>query len=251
MDRRRTLKWIAAASAASPLWRTLGRAASGTAASEHAPPDAASELEPRAPGYGTDPALTRIYRPGDVWPLTLTVAERRTASALCDVIIPADEHSPSASAVGVVDFLDEWVSAPYPRQQQDRSVVRAGLEWLDAEAVRRFQRPFCDLGEAQQGAVCNDICCEDTARPEFTQAAVFFATFRDLTAGGFYSAPAGRLDLGFVGNVPMAAFEGPAPDLLRALGLTEVRPGALPVASGPALPVASGPALPVASGPAP
>jgi hypothetical protein len=40
-----------------------------------------------------------------------------------------------------------------------------------------------------------------------------------LTAGGFYSTPAGRKDLNFIGNVPLARFEGPPPALLKALSL--------------------------------
>ncbi len=60
------------------------------------------------------PICCRTYRPGELWPLTLTPAQRRLAAVLVDLIIPADEHSPSAPAVGVVDFIDEWVSAPYP-----------------------------------------------------------------------------------------------------------------------------------------
>jgi hypothetical protein len=40
-----------------------------------------------------------------------------------------------------------------------------------------------------------------------------------LTAGGFYSSPVGRKDLGFIGNVPLARFEGPPPALLKALNL--------------------------------
>jgi len=31
-----------------------------------------------ATGYRTDPDLLRVYEPGDVWPLTLTTAQRRT-----------------------------------------------------------------------------------------------------------------------------------------------------------------------------
>ena len=109
MDRRRTLQWMLAASATMPL---LARRALGAAAP--AALTGKAPVAPMAQGYGTDPDLTKIYHPGDLWPLTLTPAQRRTAASLCDVIIPADAHSPSASSVGVVDFLDEWVSAPYP-----------------------------------------------------------------------------------------------------------------------------------------
>ena len=47
----------------------------------------------------------------------------------------------------------------------------------------------------------------------------FFARYRDLTVGGFYSTPAGHQDLGYIGNVALPRFDGPPPELLRKLGL--------------------------------
>jgi hypothetical protein len=122
MDRRTTIKWVLAAGAAWPL---QGHRAAG------------ADSAPTARGYGTDPNLVANYRPGELWPLTLTAAQQRLAGILADIIVPADDHSPSASAVGVVEFIDEWVSAPYPAHQRDRSIVLDGFAWLDAEAAAR------------------------------------------------------------------------------------------------------------------
>lgn len=204
MDRRTTVKWMLAASAAWPL---LGRHAAG------------AEVAVTAQGYGTDPNLLTVYHPGDLWPLTLTAAQRKLAGTVADLIIPADERSPSASAVGVVEFIDEWVSAPYPRNQRDRGIVLYGFEWLDAEAARRFGRAFTELGAGEQRAICDEICDESRAASASRDAARFFALYRDLTAGGFYSTPVGRKDLGYIGNVPQARFDGPPPELLRKLNL--------------------------------
>ena len=52
-----------------------------------------------------------------------------------------------------------------------------------------------------------------------TTGAKFFARFRDLTATGFYTSPVGMKDIGYVGNTPLAQFEGPPPEVLRKLGL--------------------------------
>lgn len=205
MDRRTTIKWVLAASAAWPL-RGLHAAQAQTPA-------------PAAQGYGTDPNLLKVYKPGELWPLTLTPPQRRLAAILADIIIPADEHSPGASSVGVVDFIDEWVSAPYPDSQRDRPIVLEGFVWLDAEAARRFGKGFADLDSAQRQAICDEICDESRAAAERRTAARFFAVYRDLTAGGFYSSPEGRKDLGYIGNVPLASFEGPPPELLKKLNL--------------------------------
>jgi hypothetical protein len=213
MDRRRTLQWMLAASAALPLLarRALGEAA----AAAHGEGPAAAPPQ----GYGSDPDLTKIYHPGDLWPLTLTPTQRRTAAALCDTIIPADAHSVSASSAGVVDFLDEWVSAPYPGQREDRALILEGLLWMDAEASRRFAKQFADLDESSRHAICDDICDEKNARTQFASAAGFFARYRDLTAGGFYTSSEGRKDLAYSGNIPLSKFSGPPPEVLRKVGL--------------------------------
>jgi Gluconate 2-dehydrogenase subunit 3 len=206
-DRRTTIKWMLAAAAAMPLWN------------HEASSDELTAYRSVPKGYGTDPNLGKLYQPGDVWPLTLTAAQRRTATSLCNIILPADGRSPSAASVGVVDFIDEWVSAPYPRQLQDRPVLLEGLAWMDAEALLRFEKYFNELDELQQHAICDDICYEANAQPKFARAAQFFSRFRDLTVGGFYSTPAGRQDLGYIGNVPLSKFDPPPPELLHKLGL--------------------------------
>ncbi len=208
IDRRTTLKWVAAAIASAPLWDRAAQGASVTAAVGTTPA-----------GYGTDPDLLRHFRPGELWPLTLNEAQRRTAAALADLIIPADDRSASASAVGVIDFLDEWISAPYPRQQADRAAVLDGLAWLDRESVTRFNSAFAGLSAAQRCAICDDICRPMGTPPEFRQATSFFARFRDLTAAGFYTTAAGRADLRYQGNTPLARFDGPPEDVKRRVGV--------------------------------
>jgi hypothetical protein len=213
MDRRTTMKWMLAVSAVWPAWqRAAGQATSASIA-------VAAQGPGNGKGYGTDPDLLKVYRPGDVWPLTLTAGERRLAGVLADLIIPADDRSPSASAVGVVDFIDEWVSAPYPDNQRDRPIVLRGLSWLDAQARRRFARGFAELDAAGHRAICDRICNLSRAAAAQREAAQFFALFRDLTAGGFYTTPVGRKDLEYIGNVPRARFEGPPAELLKRLNL--------------------------------
>jgi hypothetical protein len=208
LDRRTALKWMLTAAAGATV---LGRPSFAGAADTVATPN--------GKGYGTDPDLTKNYKPGDFWPLTLSPAQLQTTAALCAVIIPADENSPGARDVGVPDFIDEWISAPYPDQQRDRTVILAGLSWINTEARRRFGRDFADLETGQMAAICDDICHEPDAKPEFKTGAKFFARFRDLTAGGFYTTPVGMKDLKYVGNIPLIEFKGPPPELLQRLGL--------------------------------
>jgi len=207
IDRRTAVRWMLTAAAAIPALKPRLLASAGSGA------------QPFAKGYGTDPDLVRDYKPGDLWPLTFADAQRATAVRLCDLIIPADRESPAASQVGVVDFIDEWISAPYPEQRRDRGVVLDGFTWLDAEARRRFAREFARLDDSQARAICDDICYEAKAQPAFAAPAAFFALYRDLTAGGFYTTPEGTKDIKFVGNMPLITFDGPPEAVLRKVGL--------------------------------
>jgi hypothetical protein len=182
---------------------------------------AASAGPGSAAGYGMDPDLMKRYQAGDLWPLTLTDAQRRRARALCDCILPADGSYPAASECGAVEFIDEWISAPYPPFAADREPLLAGLAWMDSEAHRRFAKPFADLAPAQLIAICDDICPGPAARPEFARATTFFHRFRQLTAAGYYTTPRGMQDLGYVGNVALASYDGPPAAVLKQIGVAD------------------------------
>src|SRR5262245_26856551 len=78
--------------------------------------------------YGVDPDL---LNPKVTWGKSLAREHLLALQILGDIIIPADEHSPKASDLNIADFVNEWVSAPYPEQQADRRTLLAGLKWLD------------------------------------------------------------------------------------------------------------------------
>ena len=208
IDRRTALKWVLTAAAAAAL------PGAGWSAEGGPPPSM-----PPGVGYGTDPDLLKDYKPGELWPLSFSAMQRETAAALCDVILPADGQGPAASAVGVPAFLDEWISAPYPGHPTDKQLILEGLEWIEAEAQRRFRIDFVNLGLRQKHAICDDICFAPKAKPEFRTAAQFFRRFRDLAAGGYYTTPEGMKAIGYTGNVAIEKFEGPTPDVLKRLGL--------------------------------
>lgn len=176
---------------------------------------------PIAKGYGTDPNLLKDYQPGDVWPLTFSAEQRKVAAALADAILPEDAHGPSASSLRVHDYIDEWISAPYALQKESRSPILRGLTWLDAEAQRRFLLYFGELSAAQLKELLDDICDPNSAKEEFKKAASFFQSFRNLACGAYYATPQGWKAIGYVGNVPLAKFDGPPPELLEKLGLEQ------------------------------
>jgi len=199
--RREAVKLVLAGAAAAPL---IG------CGSEKLP-------APRSGRLTTDPDLVNSVLP---WDAILTDAEMKTVTALCDVILPEDDVSPAASAVGVPEFINEWVSAPYPDQERDLQTIRGGLVWLNTESDKRYGTAFHTLEEGQQIAICENIHHQPDAGPEFHQAAAFFDRFRWLTLCGFYTTEAGRKDVGYIGNVPLTEFPGATEEQLRYLGLS-------------------------------
>jgi hypothetical protein len=211
LPRRTVFKWFVAVAAALQLGDAQVFGAEPTPA---VPPVTAK-------GYGSDPNLAKFYNPGDCWPLTLSPAQRAAATALADVILPADDLGPAASQVRVIDFVDEWVSAPYPVQLHDRGIVLPGLDWLDRESTKRFGGLFAALKPDQQKALCDDICFEPKAKDNLKAGARFFSKFRSLAAAAYYATPDGWKAIGYVGNQPSLTYDGPPAEVLAKLGVEQ------------------------------
>jgi len=210
IDRRTALKVIAAAAAVPAVFSACGPGESDPAA------PVSPSRSPLAAGTPTDPDLLATVIP---WDRSLTEDELKTLVALCDLIIPADEHSPAASTLGAHEFIDEWVSAPYEGMKKDKVLVRGGIVWLDGESNRRFGLRFRELKETQMVEICDDLCYGPEAAPEYQAASRFFDKIRDLTATAFYTTKEGMADVGYVGNMPLPQWDPPPDDALRHVGL--------------------------------
>ena len=224
VDRRTALKVLAAGAALGGVHACGPETGSSTTSSTDAAHRELSGFDPVPPsnplaaGTLSDPDLLSPVVP---WDGVLTPTEMEVVTALCDVIIPADDRSPSASQVGVPDYVNEYVSAPYPGQRNDLVTVRGGLVWLTRESQARFGTGFPDLSPEQQRQICDPISYEPTAPEELKPQARFFDLFRDITSTGFWTTEEGMRDLGYMGNVPLPSFDGPPPEVIQALGLTE------------------------------
>lgn len=211
IDRRLALKWISSATASLTL---PGSPAFGAASKTKL----TAAAEPSGKGYGPDPDITKMYKPGDLWPLTLSDDQRALLAVLCDIIIPADAQSPSASAVGVTDFIDEWISSPYPAQAGDRKTMLGGLDKLEDEAQTRSGKGFVQAGDEVQLAICRDFA-KAARKDSKKDPGRFFLRLRDLIAGGYYTTPEGMKDIGYRGNISVASWDGPPKEVLDRLGL--------------------------------
>ncbi len=181
IDRRTTLAWVGAVGAATAVG--AGVVVYG--------PKIVGKPEAQAQGYGTDPKL--VDAEPAPWPRLLSDGELQAAAVLADVILPASGAAPAASALGIPDFIDEWVSAPYPDQEKDRPLIRDGLKKLgskpDAAALTKLQAG----GDA------------------------FFKRFRYLVIGAYYTTEAGFKDIGYIGNVSRPNDPGPSAEVKAVL----------------------------------
>ncbi|MEV0830365.1 gluconate 2-dehydrogenase subunit 3 family protein [Nonomuraea rubra] len=170
-------------------------------------------------GYGTDPNLVTPYTP---WPRTLSEHQRALIAVLGDIILPGTGDYPAPSEMGIVDFIDDWVSAPYETQQKQGMVIRSGLLMVDEESQRRFGAGFLELDDAMRRKIVDVIASPDTA----TDNRAFFVRIRHLVVGGYFTSDIGFQAIGYIGNVPLQAFPGVSPEAksmveeeLRKLGL--------------------------------
>jgi Gluconate 2-dehydrogenase subunit 3 len=207
VNRRTTLGWHAAAMAVSvagmPL--PLGARAQAAPTSETAPPPGV--------GYGKDPNLFDPHAP---WPRILTTAQLRQTAALADIFLPKAGSYPAPSEVGIAEFVDEWVSAPYPDQVRDRALIFNGLAWLDSEAARLGQPDFCSLDIANQTKLLGQTAQLPTSGGLQGLQAMklygFFRRLRSVTVGAYYSLERNFAEIGYVGNVAMESFPPPTPE---------------------------------------
>ncbi len=229
INRRESLKWFALLLAgnslsATPLRAMLAPAGDGGAAG-HWP---ALDLPPvKARGYGQDPDLMSLT--AGPWPKTLSATELATVAIVADILVPREGSVPSAAELHVEQVVDEWVSAPYDAQQQDRVPIVSLLRWLDDESAARFDRPFSGIDERQRLAIVDDIAWLDSA-DEYRQAAAAFDRLRSIIVAAFFCTPEGSLDLGYRGGQVIAGdYPGPTRDaelhlrqILASLDLDEV-----------------------------
>lgn len=172
------------------------------------------------PGYGTDPNL--IHPEPAPWPKTLSEAQLELVSSLADILLPAEGELPAASAVGVPEVIDEWISAPYPMQQGHRVLLLSGLAWCDRESHRRFANPFTAADVPSQLAIIEDIAYpiqpDQPKQQGLEGPRQFFSGLRQLVTGAYYTSPAGVRELGYLGNVAIAGdYPGPTKEAMAHL----------------------------------
>lgn len=148
-------------------------------------------------GYGGDPNMITPIVP---WQRTLAPSELDAIVALSDVMLPGTDCELAPSRINIGTFFDDWISAPYPTQAADRVLILNGLKLLEAESQRRFSASFTSLAPAQRIKMVAWLANSQGA----TRA--FFARFRYLLVGGYFTSDHGMQSIGYRGNIPLVAF---------------------------------------------
>ena len=172
----------------------------------------------------------------------LSAPQYATLEALVEAIIPADERSPGAKEARVADYFDLVLAEAPPSLRQQ---WLEGLAAFDAEATRRFGKPFVRLDAGQVETLLSDISQFEVAKPKAEEASreitrydqptqkpvlveglmgdvsrfdpdrprppleAFFATTKRATIHGYYTSEIGiHKELRYKGNQILAEFQG-------------------------------------------
>lgn len=188
LSRRELLRSIALTVTAGPLSLEAAQHVHNMAAEEKAP--------------------TGVYKPK-----AFTDHEYLTLQKLADYIIPADEHSPSASQVAAPAFID-LLSSQNPELA---SIYTGGMGWMDRQMETRYKANFLNAKPAEQTALLDLIAYKKNDGPELGPGIYFFTWVRKMVVDAFYTTPAGVKDLGYMGNTAVSKFEVPRQSLDYAL----------------------------------
>ena len=178
VDRRTAIKWMLAA-AAMPL---------PTAAFELPPQRSAARLRQRSrPAEGL---ASRRCVAADVHRGAARASRRRWLT-----IIFRPTSVTAASAVGVVDFIDEWISAPYPDIARDRDVIVNGLRGSTRKRSGRFKQDLREPELRRRERRSATTSRSPAGRPIRAGSGILQQA-SGLIAGGFYTTPVGMKESG-------------------------------------------------------
>ncbi len=133
-----------------------------------------------------------------------TTAQLGTVDVLTELIIPADDRSPGASAAKVAEFIDLLMSGA---SDETQAIWREGLAALDAITTVRSGTSFADCAIDQQVALLTEIS-QHEEDPQ-TPLEKLFAEVKERTIQGYYTSEIGiHQELRYKGNQFLDEFVG-------------------------------------------
>jgi len=149
---------------------------------------------------------------GKYTPKYFSAHQYETLNALCEAIIPKDDHSGGAVEAGAPEFIDLLTSENEKYQLR----LGGGLVWLDSYCADHYAKAFLECAPEQRTEVLDLIAYRKNATvgSSLSQGIAFFAFLRKMTCDGFYTSKIGIADLQYIGNTSVREFPGcpPAPE---------------------------------------
>ena len=127
-----------------------------------------------------------------------------TLDALCETILPADDHSPGAKAAAVSEYIDTIVADESPTKKQ---LWDKGLALVNRMAKKKAHSTYAACPASEQIAILQEMAGDEEENE--TLARTFFLALKRATIDGYYTSKIGiHQDLQYQGNDALAAFPG-------------------------------------------
>ncbi|HEX5481379.1 MAG TPA: gluconate 2-dehydrogenase subunit 3 family protein [Terriglobia bacterium] len=180
----------------------------------------AAALVPLAPGLAAaaaaSPAQAEHTPPGAYQPKTFNAHQWKTLRVVSDLIVPADDHSGSATQSGAPEYIDEIL---HLRGGLRKTEILGWLTWADMESNRLYHHDFVDCPVAQQKQLLDRVAYPGKAEPADANAVSSFNHVRDAVLGGYYSSKMGIKDLQYLGNQMVEDWTGCPSDVTSRLNV--------------------------------
>ena len=138
-------------------------------------------------GFGSLLLMPSCFRQQSSW-LFFTDSEAVCLKALCEQIIPADEHGGGATEAGVIHYIDRQLVAVF---DYDQIVYQQGIAALQSSCLELHGQRFENLEPEEQYGICMQLEKNDMPENnwENLEQSRFFNLVVRHSMQGFYGAP--------------------------------------------------------------
>lgn len=138
-------------------------------------------------GFGSIMLLPSCLKPPGKFRF-FTDEEARCLIALCEQIIPADEHGGGATEAGVIHYIDKQLTAVF---HYDQVKYQRGLAGVQHSCLDLYGRRFETLEPDTQTTFLGKMEADDLPGDRWNSISPsgFFSLVVDHTMQGFYGAP--------------------------------------------------------------
>ncbi len=146
-----------------------------------------SFLKTGVAGFGSIMLMPSCLSQSKSW-LFFTNEEAFAVIALCEQIIPADEHGGGATEAGVIHYIDRQLVAVF---DYDQVIYQSGIEALQSTSLNLYGKRFQELDQKTQYAFIVEL--DNGTLPkdhwEDLDQRRFFKLLVSHTMQGFYGSP--------------------------------------------------------------